>query len=84
MYSYSIYLWHLAVKKWVVPAIVHTLGWPEGGIVALFVYMTASLLAGMTMARLIEIPTLALRDRWLPGIAPPRASRPQDRDDLAA
>ncbi len=84
VYSYSIYLWHLAVKKWVVPAIVHGLGWSEGGIVTLLVYLAASLLVGVAMARLIEIPVLALRDRWLPSVATPRASPSPRRDELAA
>ncbi len=84
VYSYSIYLWHLAVKRWVAPAIERTLGWPEVGIVAMLVYMAASLAAGVAMARLIEIPTLALRDRWLPSVATPRASDAQRGNDLAA
>ncbi len=84
VYSYSIYLWHLAVKKWAVPAIVRTLGAHEGGIVALLVYLGASLLTGVAMARLIEIPTLALRDRWLPGVATLQVPPAERRDDLAA
>jgi len=69
VYSYSIYLWHLAVKQWAVPVIVRWLGWQTGGIAAFIVYVAASLLVGALMARLVEIPTLALRERWIPTTA---------------
>jgi peptidoglycan/LPS O-acetylase OafA/YrhL len=66
VYSYSIYLWHLAVKRWGLPPIVHALGWQATGLAAFGVYAIASLLVGAALARLIEIPTLAVRDRWVP------------------
>jgi peptidoglycan/LPS O-acetylase OafA/YrhL len=66
VYSYSIYLWHLAVKRWGVPPVVHALGWQPTGLAAFGVYAIASLLVGAALARLIEIPSLAVRERWLP------------------
>jgi peptidoglycan/LPS O-acetylase OafA/YrhL len=69
VYSYSIYLWHLAVKLWAVPVLIRWLGWHTTGIGALVVYVLASLLVGVVMARLIEVPTLALRERWVPSTA---------------
>lgn len=78
VYSYSIYLWHLAVKRWGVPPIVHALGWQANGLAAFGVYAIASLLVGATLARLIEIPTLAVRERWLP-VAPVAQREPQRR-----
>jgi peptidoglycan/LPS O-acetylase OafA/YrhL len=69
VYSYSIYLWHLAVKRWGVPPIVHAMGWQPNGLAAFGVYAVGSLLVGAGLARLIEIPTLAVRERWLPASA---------------
>jgi peptidoglycan/LPS O-acetylase OafA/YrhL len=66
MYSYSIYLWHLAVKRWGVPFISHLFGWPADTLAAFLAYVAGSLIVGFAMARAIEVPTLALRDRWMP------------------
>jgi len=53
-HSYSIYLWHTAVGLW----LAQPLGWAFPG------YAAASLLVGIIMAWLVEVPTLALRDRF--------------------
>lgn len=84
VYSYSIYLWHLAVKRWVVPVLVHAAGWRDASIAAFLVYIASSLVFGVVLARLIEIPTLALRDQWLPGVATAGATLQQPPADLAA
>ena len=66
VYSYSIYLWHLAVKRWGVPAIVRAAGLAPTGTAALLVYLVAAIVIGAVMARLVESPGLAIRDRWFP------------------
>jgi peptidoglycan/LPS O-acetylase OafA/YrhL len=66
VYSYSIYLWHLAVKRWAIPMIVHATGWTPTGSAALFAYFASTILVGVALGRLIESPGLALRDRLLP------------------
>jgi peptidoglycan/LPS O-acetylase OafA/YrhL len=53
-YSYSIYLWHVTV-------IVLMAGFPLRLKVAW--YLAASIITGICMSKLIEIPTLRLRDR---------------------
>ncbi len=60
-YSYSIYLWHMPVR--------HALdGLYQDGVspLNLSLYLAAAIATGIVMARLIEIPVLVLRDRWLP------------------
>jgi peptidoglycan/LPS O-acetylase OafA/YrhL len=59
-YSYSIYLWHLPLL-----AIVRNALGDRAPGVALF--YAGSILAGVMMARLVELPALRLRERWLPG-----------------
>ncbi len=60
IYSYSIYLWHQAVHLIVDRFLpVHTF-W------SLCVYLLTSVLLGALMGRLIELPFLALRDKWYP------------------
>lgn len=61
--SYSVYLWHMPFRDWVVPALQDATGlrsWP------LFVsfYIPGAIAFGMLMARAIEDPMLRLRDRW--------------------
>lgn len=71
-HSYSIYLWHLPMKKLGVPLIEQMCrtSFPYG--IKVSVYMVGSIVAGMLMARIVEIPALALRDRWFPsrGVGP--------------
>jgi peptidoglycan/LPS O-acetylase OafA/YrhL len=57
-YSYSIYLWHTVVGE----ALFH-LG---GSFWKFWAYILACLTAGIAMSHLIEMPYLALRDRWFP------------------
>src|SRR5204863_142540 len=58
-YSYSIYLWHYVVA--------HVL--PSEGVSLFILYVALSLILGIVMAKLIECPILALRDRWLPTVS---------------
>jgi len=73
-YSYSIYLWHWLVIEYVLLYIrrrciltgtpfvwtstMDRLQWP--------VAIVASIIVGIAMAALIEVPVLRLRDRWFP------------------
>jgi peptidoglycan/LPS O-acetylase OafA/YrhL len=64
-FSYSIYLWHLAWVQFVA-------GLDLGGIpyVGLFIYYGGAIAAGIVISKLIEMPTLRLRDRVFPaGVA---------------
>jgi peptidoglycan/LPS O-acetylase OafA/YrhL len=61
-YSYSIYLWHSPVNYLTARSLPPVIGWPA----TLAVYFAGSVLAGVLMAKLIEVPFLRLRDRLLP------------------
>lgn len=69
-YSYSIYLWHVPLLIWGGLTVGRSL--PFG--VWLAVYLVGSLVVGVAMARVIELPTLALRDRLFPSRSRPIAT----------
>ena len=69
VYSYSIYLWHMPVQTWVVIGLGRLLRWAPPPGLALAMYFADSIIIGVLMARLIELPGLAIRDRWLPSRA---------------
>ena len=65
-YSYSIYLWHLAVKRWSVPVLTQLLGEAPGYLVTTFVFFVGSVIVGIVMATIIEFPFLRIRDSMFP------------------
>jgi peptidoglycan/LPS O-acetylase OafA/YrhL len=81
-YSYSIYLWHMPVKVWLTPILVRILGLSRDYLVESSLYLVLSLLVGILMARLVELPVLALRDRWIPSMtsSPRTTAEPRMRD----
>ena len=62
-HSYSIYLWHIPVSY----------AYRGEGALAFAVLVALSLVVGFVMARLIEFPTIALRDRLVPSTPPIKA-----------
>ncbi len=64
-HSYSIYLWHLPVKQWVVEPLMP--GAP--GVLYFLVFVTASLIIGTLFSELLEMPILHLRNRLFPSRA---------------
>lgn len=66
IYSYSIYLWHMPMLLWGVPLAQQLTGTLFGFGTGAIVYVGGSLAAGALMARLVESPSLHLRDRWFP------------------
>jgi peptidoglycan/LPS O-acetylase OafA/YrhL len=71
MYSYSIYLWHFAVRLWapsVARFIFHVKTGPQ---TSSMLYVTVSIAFGILMSRLVEYPVLRLRDRIFTGIKTP-------------
>lgn len=67
-YSYSIYLWHMPVHQWLVPTALTAFpsSWQGNWALYLVLYVTGSCLIGVAMAKLIEVPVLAIRERWFP------------------
>lgn len=66
VYSYSIYLWHVAVAAWLPGLVRHLLGFPNGRFGRFAVYIFGGLAIGIVMSKLVEYPLLRLRDRILP------------------
>jgi peptidoglycan/LPS O-acetylase OafA/YrhL len=63
-HSYSVYLWHMPVAIWAVPRLGLTDPWAVTG-----AGVVASLAVGVVAAKLVEVPVLRLRDRFLPARA---------------
>ena len=73
--SYSIYLWHMFVIAWMIPTAQLALGLSFGFGVRVALDIGVSLAFGVLMAKLIEVPALALRDRRFPGLIATRSGR---------
>jgi peptidoglycan/LPS O-acetylase OafA/YrhL len=68
-FSYSIYLWHLPVLKWLVPIVHRVNGAPLNWYVYAAVYLAGSVVVGIIASLVIEYPALRLRDRLYPADA---------------
>jgi peptidoglycan/LPS O-acetylase OafA/YrhL len=66
MYSYSIYLWHLAVKRLALTYMPRAFDIGVTSPLGCIAYMASSLVIGILMSQLIEYPILRLRDRIFP------------------
>jgi peptidoglycan/LPS O-acetylase OafA/YrhL len=67
--SYSIYLWHMPVERWGLP-LLGRLGVPIGRYPVLVAgYFAVSVACGLVMAKVVEFPVLAFRDRLFPSRA---------------
>ena len=67
-YSYSIYLWHMAVYFTVERAIPLSLSFTPRYFIHFTVYSMLSVLIGVIMSRVVETPALRLRDRLFPAV----------------
>jgi peptidoglycan/LPS O-acetylase OafA/YrhL len=69
-YSYSIYLWHLPIEI-ITRTIMEPRGLFEGAgwYGYALIYVIGSILWGMAMYVLVELPFMRLRDRWFPSRA---------------
>ncbi|MEO7996161.1 MAG: hypothetical protein ABI852_01885, partial [Gemmatimonadaceae bacterium] len=61
-YSYSIYLWHAATKAWSAPIWTWITGDELGYIEHVLLYFVSSIVLGILMAKLIELPFLRWRE----------------------
>jgi peptidoglycan/LPS O-acetylase OafA/YrhL len=68
-FSYSIYLWHLAVFTWILPLLERGLGFEISFLPRAVLALLISFGLGITMGKLIEVPSLRLRDRYFPSQA---------------
>ena len=67
-YSYSIYLWHMAVETWGT-SVLRRLVPEENWYVYAAFYLTLSIGFGIFMGKLIEAPFLKLRDKFFPPVS---------------
>jgi peptidoglycan/LPS O-acetylase OafA/YrhL len=65
-HSYSVYLWHLPIRNWGIPGLEELAGVRFPFLVTAVVFIGGSFGFGIVMAKLIENPALALRERVLP------------------
>lgn len=80
-FSYGIYLWHVDLAQTPMKKLAEILGrttLPNEMVwaVSTTAYVAMAVLAGALMSRLIELPVLALRDRWFPAAASPGGALP--------
>ncbi len=62
-YSYSIYLWHMALMYWACWSMRDAgVPWSQRTLL----YMVGAFVIGISMAKLVELPVLAFRDRMFP------------------
>jgi peptidoglycan/LPS O-acetylase OafA/YrhL len=65
-HSYSTYLWHIPVLLWGIPFLEARMGGRLPFGVRAPLYIAGSFVAGIIMAKLVEYPALALRERLFP------------------
>lgn len=65
-HSYSIYLWHMPVIVWALPLLERTLGWTLPEPARWLGAILGSVIVGVVMARLVELPVLRWRDARVP------------------
>lgn len=69
-YSYSIYIWHIPVKMWIVnQSSFERLGIHYNWYAECFLYFLFSILLGFLSAKIIEYPFLHIRDNYFPSKA---------------
>ncbi len=83
--SDSIYLWHIPVREFGLGSLRMAVGGPLPLALELGLFVAGSIVVGIAMAKLVEMPALRLRDRMFPSMskpltrpAPGRAIRPTD------
>ncbi len=72
-FSYSIYLWHMALMYWAIPQLKELgISWQ----VRTAIYMMGAFVIGIAMAKLLELPALRIRDRMFPSRSASLAESP--------
>jgi peptidoglycan/LPS O-acetylase OafA/YrhL len=66
VYSYSIYLWHDAVREWPDWLVYGVFGVALPPVPYFLLYLALCLIMGITLSRSVEYPILRLRDRLFP------------------
>jgi peptidoglycan/LPS O-acetylase OafA/YrhL len=62
-FSYSVYLWHMALMRWAIPHLREVgMSWH----LRTALYLIGAFVIGIAMAKLVELPVLRFRDRKFP------------------
>ena len=67
-HSYSVYLWHMIVREWLVGPVNRSLSAPLSAGTYFVFFFVSCWVIGVIMARLVEFPVLKLRNRWFPSL----------------
>ncbi|MCB0328180.1 MAG: acyltransferase [Bdellovibrionales bacterium] len=67
-YSYSIYLWHMPIRRWT-PLLLEAWGMHLPLSWIALIYILLSIVLGIALSKLVEMPVLALRDKLFPSRA---------------
>lgn len=67
-YSYSIYLWHMAVRRGLYFFVFDRMQYPIPYIATVLINAVVSIAFGILMAKLVELPVLRLRERFFPSL----------------
>ncbi len=73
-HSYSLYLWHLPLALWGLPVLARMLIGHWNWYLYVALYLLGSLAVGIVMSKLVEVPMLRVRDRWIPSRGHPLSS----------
>ena len=65
-YSYGIYLWHIPVIVWIVKPWMFSKGYRPDPLTGTAIYLGVTILTGVLLTKLIEVPALKLRDLVCP------------------
>ncbi len=70
-YSYSIYLWHMSANVWGGIVVNRLFGTGHSYYIMWSAYMAGSVIVGVIMAKLVELPFLKIRDHFFPSLCSP-------------
>ena len=65
-YSYSIYLWHIMVLQYILPYIREKVGIAIPLRVEFIYFVFISVVIGILISKIVEMPALAIRDKYFP------------------
>ena len=68
-FSYSIYLWNAPVQEWLGQSVLKLTG--NNWFLYAGIYLAATFLIGVGMAKLVEYPILRIRNKYYPSSVPP-------------
>lgn len=65
-YSYSIYLWHMFIQRYLYSSLEHITGIYLNATLCFLLYFMLSIALGIVFGKCVEIPFLKIREKWFP------------------